>query len=743
MSGWFSLLGVAVLVAALILVQLLRSVLSIPFPLAVRLRAMTGAQPPTTFAPLFAEADTLLTERGFSALGWLVPAREPAETPGPVLLRLYLSADRMVLAQVIAPYSAAEPHNCRIHLVSQTRDGRLVFTVPWTLSPISPDPTLAVTQMAVYPSLHEQVRSHHECVASHGPAVAWPALAGTVQRLEQYEAAVIAGSLARRELLPHGEGSLRLGLRAAFRVLRSAVRPPESAPAPANATEVPTARAAAYWRHERMAARHSPRLTVQWSLFLLSALAFALLGAWFWTPTVAVLLLAVIALHETGHWWAMRAFGYRNAQMLMLPMVGGVTIGHEQNPSASARAWVSLLGPLPGVVLGCLVFAFGADIGDGWLWLAALLLLMVNLFNLLPVSPLDGGQLLRLLLPERSENVRKALDVLAILALAGLAWWLGAWWLLLLAWVPISHLRHASRDTRLIAALQHARNVERPRSEIAELTLALTVVREDEAAPEALSAQFALADSALAQARVEAMDRRTVTVLSMLWIGCFIVPLALPQVRDLIAMTLPSWTSYSGRQHAGFTEEARRLSHAELVDAVTELFGSSADGDEHDAPPISTARIAQLETEMGHSLDPLWRTILMAPRGGIVREVLDVVPPTQFRLVAQRGDCLALIDREASWAGFGKGKTVAFNTVDADTGVSDTRYLDRAQVLRWLAPGPCTPGIGSLALIEPTDSEWVRWDFALDTPHAVGMRLRTQLEQVYVGLRMAQSDNDR
>src|SRR4029079_2499165 len=124
---------------------------------------------------------------------------------------------------------------------------------------------------------------------------------------------------------------------------------------------------------------------------------FAGLGALVWNPRYAVILLVVIGIHELGHYLAMRAFGYRNVHMLALPLIGGVTIGQEANPSASKRAWMSLMGPLPGIVIGwLLMFAtpalasvpeLAAWVGDAWP-----LFLVINYLNLLPIPPLDGAR---------------------------------------------------------------------------------------------------------------------------------------------------------------------------------------------------------------------------------------------------------------------------------------------------------------------------------------------------------------
>jgi Zn-dependent protease len=135
-------------------------------------------------------------------------------------------------------------------------------------------------------------------------------------------------------------------------------------------------------------------------------------------------LVGVLLFHEGGHLVGMRLFGFADLRMFFLPFVGAAASGRKPAASAVEQAIVSLLGPVPGIVLG-LVLAFFADKGhfpDGPLPPLAhlvVMLVLVNAFNLLPILPLDGGRLFQTLLFARTP----ALDVLfRLLAIAGLGW---------------------------------------------------------------------------------------------------------------------------------------------------------------------------------------------------------------------------------------------------------------------------------------------------------------------------------
>ncbi len=120
-------------------------------------------------------------------------------------------------------------------------------------------------------------------------------------------------------------------------------------------------------------------------------------------PVVSLLLLiGVLILHEGGHLLAMKAFGYRDTTVLFLPFLGALATGHKDNASLSQKFWISLAGPLPGLLLGLgLAIATQGDGYPDWLNELAFMLIFLNLFNLLPIYPLDGGQIADLLIFSR------------------------------------------------------------------------------------------------------------------------------------------------------------------------------------------------------------------------------------------------------------------------------------------------------------------------------------------------------
>lgn len=118
---------------------------------------------------------------------------------------------------------------------------------------------------------------------------------------------------------------------------------------------------------------------------------YALLFSW----KFALLLMIAVGFHESGHVWAMKRMGIKTKGFYFIPFVGGAAIAEESYRSYGENAFISIMGPIWGMLM-----AFGAAIAY-WvtgnpLWAAAgAWMSTLNLFNLLPITPLDGGQLVR------------------------------------------------------------------------------------------------------------------------------------------------------------------------------------------------------------------------------------------------------------------------------------------------------------------------------------------------------------
>ncbi|MBI3336508.1 hypothetical protein HYZ98_02995 [Candidatus Peregrinibacteria bacterium] len=126
-------------------------------------------------------------------------------------------------------------------------------------------------------------------------------------------------------------------------------------------------------------------------LAVFSFVVYALFFSW----QFAIILIGSLLFHEYGHVWAMQRCGVKVKGIYLIPFVGGAAVGSDEMPSRKADVFISLMGPVFGLALAIVtVIAYALT---GWMLLAAatLFMVMVNLFNLVPVYPLDGGRVLK------------------------------------------------------------------------------------------------------------------------------------------------------------------------------------------------------------------------------------------------------------------------------------------------------------------------------------------------------------
>ena len=163
-----------------------------------------------------------------------------------------------------------------------------------------------------------------------------------------------------------------------------------------------------------------------------------------WNLVEYIGLFTIVLLHEFGHSLSCRQVGGQSDEIVLWPLGGVAYVNAPQRPGA--QLWSIAAGPLVNVVLipvlmaidlGLRVTGFGPDSIDFWVCLASIQYINIALliFNILPIYPLDGGQILRSLLwfkfgPIRSLLFASAVGLVGAAGLIALAlnWrslWLG------------------------------------------------------------------------------------------------------------------------------------------------------------------------------------------------------------------------------------------------------------------------------------------------------------------------------
>jgi Zn-dependent protease len=126
---------------------------------------------------------------------------------------------------------------------------------------------------------------------------------------------------------------------------------------------------------------------------LVSLVAFGVLLGWL----AAVVLVFALFVHEFGHLLAYRLMGQPWGRMVFLPFLGAIALPRLAFDSQAQSVFAALMGPGFSTVLAlvCLVPAMLGETPNGYVAILGLITVGLNIFNLLPVEPLDGGVALR------------------------------------------------------------------------------------------------------------------------------------------------------------------------------------------------------------------------------------------------------------------------------------------------------------------------------------------------------------
>ncbi|MBL7732731.1 MAG: hypothetical protein JNM88_16255 [Chitinophagaceae bacterium] len=162
-----------------------------------------------------------------------------------------------------------------------------------------------------------------------------------------------------------------------------------------------------------------------WFRSFLSLAAYLVLGYYIFPDYRVLLLITVIVMiHELGHFIAMKAFRYKDLGIFFIPLLGAYVSGTKREVSQRQSAVILLAGPLPGIIIGCVFYQWFLSDPFTFVWglptlLIAKAFIFLNLINLFPVYPLDGGQLLnRVFLDEESWLSR----IFIFLSIGALIW---------------------------------------------------------------------------------------------------------------------------------------------------------------------------------------------------------------------------------------------------------------------------------------------------------------------------------
>ncbi len=643
--------AIAVVVALIAYLYVLRRVLGVRI-LRPHVDEAGGAQPDPLFTEDFSRADGLLQSLGFESRYWMRFDNPPDQ--GPQLVRVYHHREEPAVARVYAPFSSLHINGPWIEFGSRLREGRELSTVNGWSHLLDGDSPLLVIQDSQGVSLEAQWRLHRKAIRQHAAEIEPLATPGEeVRHLNGLLEQQFDHLRSRNRIWRTEEGVWRYRLGAALplavKILRGTLRSGKPAISAPTVPLSPQREAWFFrrWREEKR--RTVPPASVQLRLLLFTSLLFVVLGGLVWDWAFTLMVGLVIAVHELGHYLTMRAFGYRDLQMVLIPLMGGVTTGAERNGHPLKRVLVSLMGPLPGIFIGiALLFATGGT-SDSPLFELGLIFLLINALNLLPVLPLDGGWIVREAIPERWWPAIVLVNLFSILVLLVAAAYLLEPLFLLLALVPLGGALGAYRQHRILERAR--RELPDGADEQTAVMAVLNAIHAQTPKPEGAAAKrFSNVETLLRQLRHPPKSAVMATGLLGIYLAAWMLPFALfaytPAGETVLTYTR-SWLQ-TWRGDPVDYEEVRReiagLSVPQLLQRWREERGDvQEDGT---GVPGGEAEVVAAEARLGRPLPLSYRHFLLSEDGWKLGEGAGALWPATH---LQKVDVPGTLERDPVW----------------------------------------------------------------------------------------------
>ncbi len=160
-----------------------------------------------------------------------------------------------------------------------------------------------------------------------------------------------------------------------------------------------------------------------------SVMAYSMLFSW----EFSVILIGSLVIHEYGHVWAMRAVGIPTKGFYLIRFIGGTAVPERAFASRLEEHFVAIAGPVFGLAQALLLYALFLASANPMFGAVAAWVAVLNLFNMTPVTPLDGGRIVKSATMSVGSGIGMTVLMIGIFAAIVLMFWLKSWALALVA----------------------------------------------------------------------------------------------------------------------------------------------------------------------------------------------------------------------------------------------------------------------------------------------------------------------
>lgn len=159
-----------------------------------------------------------------------------------------------------------------------------------------------------------------------------------------------------------------------------------------------------------------------------SMAAYSYLFTW----EFALILLLAIVFHEYGHTTGMKKCGMKVKGIYLIPFFGGAAVPEEGFKNRRDETYVALYGPFYGLLLTIPFLIYGVIFESPLAIGLVSFMALINLFNLFPINPLDGGRVVKSFAFSMNNMLGMIVVFGGLLFAAGLVYYFQVWLLLII-----------------------------------------------------------------------------------------------------------------------------------------------------------------------------------------------------------------------------------------------------------------------------------------------------------------------
>ncbi|MDX1349679.1 MAG: hypothetical protein R3279_05500 [Putridiphycobacter sp.] len=164
--------------------------------------------------------------------------------------------------------------------------------------------------------------------------------------------------------------------------------------------------------------------------------------------------IGAVAFHEFGHFIGMRLFKYQEPNFMFYAWMADKAQRHLKPISQRHKIFTLQLGSTPGIIIGIILFMVALNSGsEAFLWLS-MIFIGVNMFSLLPIDPLDGGNIIRNLFFPKQQKPYLYFVLLSSLVVILIGFYTGFYMVMILGFLMGIKVRTIQKNMLIYDALE-------------------------------------------------------------------------------------------------------------------------------------------------------------------------------------------------------------------------------------------------------------------------------------------------